>query len=61
MIAKQIVRSVLLVVVLGSLAIWANREYQKSQATAAPAAAETLPVVAGRPGHHDLLHFRHPL
>lgn len=47
MIAKQIVRSILLVVVLGSLAIWANREYQKSQASAAPAAAETLPVVAG--------------
>ncbi|MDP3851086.1 MAG: nitrophenyl compound nitroreductase subunit ArsF family protein [Luteolibacter sp.] len=47
MIAKQIVRSILLVVVLGSLAIWANREYQKSHASAAPAAAKTLPIVAG--------------
>lgn len=33
MIAKQIFRSVLLLVVLGSLAIWANREFQKSQAS----------------------------
>ena len=47
MIAKQIVRSVLFVVVLGSLAIWANREYQKSQAAAVPAAAENLPIVTG--------------
>jgi thiol-disulfide isomerase/thioredoxin len=47
MIAKQIVRSVLLIVVLGSLAIWANRAYQKSQASAVPAAAENLPVVTG--------------
>lgn len=47
MIAKQIVRSVLLIVTLGSLAIWANREYLKSQAAAAPAAAENLPVVTG--------------
>ena len=47
MIAKQIVRSVLLIVVLGSLAIWGNREYQKSQAAAVPAASEELPVVTG--------------
>jgi serine protease inhibitor ecotin len=47
MIAKQIIRSVLLIVVLGSLAIWANREYQKSRAAAVPDAAETLPVVMG--------------
>ena len=51
MITKQIIRSVLLVVALGSLAVWGNREYQKSQsiakAAAAPPAAETLPVVAG--------------
>jgi len=48
MIAKQIIRSILLIVALGSLAIWANRAYQKSRASAAaPAAAENLPVVAG--------------
>jgi len=47
MIAKQVVRSFLLVIVLGSLAIWANREYQKSQASAVPAASENLPVVTG--------------
>ncbi|RPJ35749.1 MAG: hypothetical protein EHM17_01215 [Verrucomicrobiaceae bacterium] len=51
MIAKQILRSVLLVVVLGSLAIWANRELRKSQSHAGagqqPAPVETLPVVEG--------------
>jgi hypothetical protein len=47
MIAKQVVRSVLLVFVLGSLAIWANREYQKSRASGVPAAAEKLPIMAG--------------
>ncbi|MCF7674593.1 MAG: nitrophenyl compound nitroreductase subunit ArsF family protein [Akkermansiaceae bacterium] len=51
MIAKQIIRGVLLVVALGSLAVWGNREYQKSRAIAAAAAtpppAGTLPVVAG--------------
>ena len=47
MIAKQLVRSILLIVVLGSLAIWANRESQKSQATAVPAAVENLPAIAG--------------
>ncbi len=51
MIAKQIIRAVLLIVALGSLAIWGNREYQKSnaiaQATATPPPAETLTVVAG--------------
>lgn len=51
MIAKQIIRGVLLIVVLGSIAIWGNREYQRnkaiSQAAATPPPAETLPVVAG--------------
>jgi hypothetical protein len=51
MIAKQILRSVLLIVVLGSLAIWANREFRKSQSHAAadkqPTPAENLPVVEG--------------
>ena len=47
MITKQIIRSVLLIVALGSLAIWANREYQKSHAEAVPAATENLPVVTG--------------
>ena len=51
MIAKQIIRSVLLIVVLGSLAIWANREFRKSKSYAEadkqPAPAETLPVVDG--------------
>ena len=42
MIAKQIIRSVLLIVALGSLAIWANRFYQKSLV-----ADEGLPAVAG--------------
>jgi hypothetical protein len=46
MIAKQIIRSVLLIVVLGSLAIWANREYQKTHASAVPA-ADSLPVITG--------------
>lgn len=44
---KQIIRSVLLIVVLGSLAIWANREYQKSHAPEAPAAEEDLAVISG--------------
>ena len=47
MITKQIIRSVLLIVALGSLAIWANREYQKSVAELVPAAAEDLPRVTG--------------
>jgi hypothetical protein len=47
MIAKQIIRSILLIVALGSLAIWANREYQKSHAELVPAAAENLPAVTG--------------
>jgi thiol-disulfide isomerase/thioredoxin len=51
MIAKQILRSVLLIVVLGSLAIWANREFRKSKSYGEveiqPAPAETLPVMDG--------------
>ncbi len=51
MIAKKIIRSVLLVVALGSLAIWGNREFQKSQtyaeAESKPATAEILPTVDG--------------
>lgn len=51
MIAKQVLRSVLLIVVLGSLAIWAKREFDKSEAYAEagkqPVPAETLPVVQG--------------
>lgn len=51
MIAKQIIRAVLLIVALGSLAIWANREFQESEAYAEaesqPKPAETLPVVEG--------------
>ena len=51
MIAKQIIRSVLLVIALGSLAIWGNRAYHKSKAIAltsnTPPSLETLPVVAG--------------
>jgi hypothetical protein len=50
MIAKQIIRSVLLIVALGSLAVWGNREYQKSKAikeAAAPPPAENLPVITG--------------
>ncbi len=51
MIAKQILRSVLLVFVLGSIAIWANREFKKStsyaEADKQPASAEILPVVDG--------------
>ena len=51
MIAKQIIRGVLLVIVLGSLAIWANREFSKSraitEAAADPSKAEPLPNVAG--------------
>lgn len=51
MIAKRILRSVLLVVALGSLAIWASREFQKSRSYAAaasrPPPSESLPVVEG--------------
>lgn len=51
MIAKKIIRSVLLVVALGSLAIWGNREFKKSQtyaeAESKPAPAEILPIVEG--------------
>ena len=47
MIAKQILRSVLLIIVLGSLATWAGREYLKSHANPGPARAEVLPVVSG--------------
>lgn len=51
MIAKQILRSVLLIVVLGSLAIWANREFRKSKSYAEadkqPVSAENLPLVDG--------------
>lgn len=51
MIVRQILRAVLLIVALGSLAIWANREFQKSKAYAEaesqPKPAETLPVVEG--------------
>lgn len=51
MIAKQIIRSILLIVALGSLAIWAGREFKKSlaytEAEAQPAPAETLPAVEG--------------
>jgi hypothetical protein len=51
MLTKQIIRSVLLVVALGALAIWANRAYHQSQARAAaashPPAAAALPEVAG--------------
>lgn len=51
MITKQILRSVLLVVALGSLAIWAGREFKKSKAYAEAqtqsAPAESLPVVEG--------------
>ena len=51
MLAKQIVRSVLLLAVLGSLAIWANREYQKSREIAAveesPPPADTVVAVDG--------------
>lgn len=51
MIAKQILRSVLLIAVLGSLAVWANREFVKSRSYAEagtrPPAAEVLPAVDG--------------
>jgi len=51
MIAKQILRSVLLIVVLGSLAIWANREFQKTKGIAEAdkqqVPVESLPVVDG--------------
>lgn len=51
MIAKQIIRSVLLIVALGSLAIWASREYRKTKAYAAvenqAAPAGNLPIVEG--------------
>ena len=51
MIAKQIIRGLLLIVALGSLAIWANREFKKSEAYAEAeiqaAPAESLPAVEG--------------
>ena len=47
MIAKQIIRSVLLIVVLGSLAIWAGREFQKSSASAPERPVEVFPKVDG--------------
>lgn len=47
MIAKQILRSVLLIIVLGSLLTWAGKEYLKSHATPTPARNESLPVVSG--------------
>ncbi|MCU0776935.1 MAG: nitrophenyl compound nitroreductase subunit ArsF family protein [Akkermansiaceae bacterium] len=51
MIAKQVIRSLLLLVVLGSLAIRANREYQKSQAAErsaqSPPPVEVFPKVDG--------------
>ena len=51
MIAKQIIRGLLLIVALGSLAIWANREFKKSEAYAEAATqaapAESLPAVEG--------------
>ncbi len=49
MIAKQIIRAVLLIVVLGGLAIWANRTYRQSNGLAdkpAPA-VEPIPEVKG--------------
>ncbi len=51
MIARQVLRSVLLILALGSLAVWAKREFTKSKAIAevasAPKVQEALPVVAG--------------
>lgn len=51
MITKSILRSVLLIIALGSLAIWGNREYQKSSAArtakAAVAEEQAIPVIAG--------------
>lgn len=51
MLAKQIIRAILLVTVLGSLAIWANREFNRNKAiqsaAAAPAVSENLPGVPG--------------
>lgn len=47
MIAKQILRSVLLIVVLGSLATWAGREFLKSHADPTSFRAEELPLVNG--------------
>jgi hypothetical protein len=51
MIAKQIIRSLLLVVALGSVLIWAGREFRKSQAVAEatqqPAPTEQIPAVDG--------------
>lgn len=48
---KTIIRSILLVFALGSLAVWGTREYQKSQAISEAAttsrAEEVLPVVPG--------------
>jgi thiol-disulfide isomerase/thioredoxin len=48
---KTILRIVLLAIALGSLAVWANREYQKNQAIAeaakTPKVGSAVPVVAG--------------
>lgn len=48
---KTLLRGVLLMFALGSLAFWGSREYRKSQAiseaAAAPKIAETLPIVTG--------------
>lgn len=50
--SKTIIRSVLLVFALGSLAVWGHREYEKlresTRAATSPKAAESLPVVAGK-------------
>lgn len=48
MLTKQIIRSVLLVVALGCVAIWANRAYHQSQPLASePSPVSLLPEVAG--------------
>ena len=47
MIAKQIIRSILLLIILGSLAMWAHREYQRSQAAPNPSGMEVLPAIDG--------------
>ena len=51
MIAKQVIRAVLIIVVLGGLAVWANREFQKknavTEAAARPPTTEAVPTVAG--------------
>ncbi len=47
MIAKQIIRSLLILIAFGSLVIWINREYQKSHAQAEPSTAEKIATVSG--------------